>query len=221
MTKKNEMTKNKLQTGSRKYQKNLSELNSSNRLLKIMMIAVCAAPMLCLLYFYLLGWNLYHDKPLSLVYGLVMGIGGLITLAVGTYLTYRYRLQKHAKRVARFDFVLLTAWVLLIGTFFSYLSSAIYQPGFSDIVTLVAIVIVAPLAAIALPKLSKIGSLVFGVVALIAITLEGTMFSSMIEARGDNVWTVSLPIFLGFLSNTFAAVILLRRFYNASQAHKN
>jgi hypothetical protein len=221
MTKKNEMTRNKLQTAGQKRQKNLSESNNSNRLLKIMMIAVCATPLLCLLYFYLLGWNLYHDKPLSLVYGLVMGIGGLITLAVGTYLVYRYRVQKHAKRAVKFDFLLLTSWVLLIGTFFSYLSSAIYQPGFSDIVTFAAIVMIAPLAVIVLPKSSKIGSLVFGAVALIALTIEGTMLSSMIEAKGDDIWTVSLPIFLGLLSNAFAAVILLHRFYTALQAGKS
>lgn len=163
---------------------------------------------------------MYHYKPLSLVYGLVMGIGGLITLAVGAYLAYRYRVQRHAKRVVRFDFVLLTSWILLIGTFFSYLSSAIYQPGFSDIVTLAVIVMVAPLAVVVLPKLSKVGSLVFGVVAVIVMTLEGTMFSSMIEASGNNIWTVALPIFLGLLSNTFAAVILLHRFYTALQAGK-
>lgn len=212
------MTGNKLQTAGQKRQKNLSESNDTSRLLKIMMIAVCAAPLLCLLYFYLLGWNLYHDKPLSLVYGLVMGIGSLTALTAGAYLAYR--VQRHAKRVVRFDFVLLTSWILLIGTFFSYLSSAVYQPGFSDIVTLAAIVMIAPLAVIVLPKSSKIGSLVFGAVALIALTIEGTMFSSMIEAKGDNIWTVSLPIFLGLLSNAFAAVILLSRFYAALQAHK-
>lgn len=204
----------------RKSQKGLLSPGASSQLLKIMMIAVCAVPLLCLLYFYLLGWNLYHYKPLSLVYGLVMGIGGLITLAVGAYLAYRYRVQRHAKRVVRFDFVLLTSWILLIGTFFSYLSSAIYQPGFSDIVTLAVIVMVAPLAVVVLPKLSKVGSLVFGVVAVIVMTLEGTMFSSMIEASGNNIWTVALPIFLGLLSNTFAAVILLHRFYTALQAGK-
>lgn len=196
----------------KKKQKRQRRGDGVNRSLKIMMIAVCAVPLLCLLYFYLLGWNLYHDKPLSLVYGLVMGIGSLTALTAGAYLAYRYRVQRHAKRVVRFDFVLLTSWVLVIGTFFSYLSSAIYQPGFSDIVTLAAIVMIAPLAVIVLPKSSKIGSLVFGAVALIALTIEGTMFSSMIEARGDNIWTVSLPIFLGLLSNAFAAVIFAASF---------
>ncbi len=206
---------------NKKKQKRQQRGGGADRSLKIMMIAVCVIPLLCVLYFYLLAWNLYHDKSLMTVYGLVMGIGSLVVFGIGAFLVYRYIQQRRAKQKTRFDYVLLLSWLLLIGTFFSYLSSAIYQPGFSDIVMLIAIVMIAPLAVIVSPQSSKIGSLMFGVFALIVIALEGTMFSSMIEASGDSIWTVSLPIFLGLLSNTFAAVILLRRFYTALQAHKN
>lgn len=206
---------------NKKKQKRQRRGGGADRSLKIMMIAVCVIPLLCVLYFYLLGWNLYHDKSLMTVYGLIMGIGSLVVFGIGAFLVYRYIQQRCAKQKTRFDYVLLLSWLLLIGTFFSYLSSAIYQPGFSDIVMLIAIVMIASLAVIVLPQSSKIGSLMFGVFALIVIALEGTMFSSMIEASGDSIWTVSLPIFLGLLSNTFAAVILLRRFYTALQAHKN
>jgi len=187
---------------------------------KAVTVWACVAMLVYLLYFYLLGWNLYHDKPLSVVYGLIMGMGVLAVLAVGAYLMYTYQAQKHTGRAVRFDFLLLVSWVLLIATFFSYLSSAVYKSGFSDIVTLAAIVMIAPIAVVVLPKSSKIISLLFGLVALTVVTLEGTMIAAVTTASGDNIWTVALPIFLGLLSNIFAAVVLLSRFYTALQAHK-
>lgn len=177
-----------------------------------MMIAVCAVPLLCLLYFYLLGWNLYHDKSLSAVYGLVMGIGFLAAAGVSAFLLYKYKAQKRtSKRTGvKFNSTLLASWVLLIATFFSYLSSAVYGPGFSNIVTLALAVMAAPLAAIVLPKTSRIGSLVFGVIALLVITLEVAMIAST-DTMGDGVWTVGLPSWLGLAANVFAAAVLFGR----------
>ena len=114
------------------------------------------------------------------------------------------------KRVVGFDLALLASWMLLIATFFSYLSSAVYKAGFSDIVTLAFAVMVAPLAGIVLPKTSRIGSLVFGGVALLVVTLEITMATTA-SATGDSMWTVALPSWLGLASNIFAAVVLLSR----------
>ena len=175
------------------------------------MIAVCALPLISLLYFYLLGWNLYHDKPLSEVYGLVMGMGLLVVLGVCAVFFYKYKMQGRAtKRSVGFDSVLFALWMLLIATFFSYLSSAVYKSGFSDIVTLALAVMIAPLAAIVLPKTSKIGSLVFGAIALLVVALEVTMVTTAITT-GDGMWTVALPSWLGFAANIFAAVVLLSR----------
>ena len=183
----------------------------SRRLSKIMMIAVCTLPLLSLLYFCLLGWNLYHDKPLSAVYGLVMGIGFLVALGACAILFYTYKVQRRVtKREVRFDSVLLASWMLLIATFFCYLSSAVYKAGFSDIVTLVFAVMVAPLAAIVLPKTSKIGSSVFGVIALLVVTLEIAMVTTA-STTGDGVWTVALPSWLGLAANIFATVVLFSR----------
>ena len=176
-----------------------------------MMIAVCTLPLLSLLYFCLLGWNLYHDKPLSAVYGLVMGIGFLVALGACAILFYTYKVQRRVtKREIRFDSVLLASWMLLIATFFSYLSSAVYKAGFSDIVTLALVVMVAPLAAIVLPKTSRIGSLVFAVIALLVATLEITMITTA-STIGDGVWTVALPSWLGLAANIFAVIVLWRR----------
>lgn len=187
------------------------KIQFSRRLSKIMMIAVCALPLLSLLYFCLLGWNLYHDKPLSEVYGLVMGVGFLVALGVCAALFYVHKMQRHAiKRAIRFDSALLASWMLLIATFFSYLSSAIYKAGFSDIVTLALVVMIAPLAAIVLPKTSRIGSLVFAVMALLVVTLEITMVATA-STTGDGVWTVALPSWLGLAANIFSAVVLLSR----------
>lgn len=197
---------------ARKNQRNASISDNTNRSLKIMMIAVCAVPLLCLLYFYLLGWNLYHDKSLSAVYGLVMGIGFLAAAGVSAFLLYKYKAQKRtSKRTGvKFNSTLLASWVLLIATFFSYLSSAVYGPGFSNIVTLALAVMAAPLAAIVLPKTSRIGSLVFGVIALLVITLEVAMIAST-DTMGDGVWTVGLPSWLGLAANVFAAAVLFGR----------
>ena len=176
-----------------------------------MMIAVCTLPLLSLLYFCLLGWNLYHDKPLSAVYGLVMGIGFLVALGVCAILFYTYKVQRRVtKREVRFDSVLLASWMLLIATFFCYLSSAVYKAGFSDIVTLALVVMVAPLAAIVLPKTSKIGSSVFGVIALLVVTLEIAMVTTA-STTGDGMWTVALPSWLGLAANIFATVVLFSR----------
>lgn len=211
MSKKNENIGSGHQANVRTNHRKSAVLNATNKSLKIMMIAACTLPLLSLLYFYLLGWNLYHDKPLSVVYGLVMGIGFLVALGVCAILFYTYKVQRRAtKRAVRFDSVLLASWMLLIATFFSYLSSAVYKAGFSDIVTLALVVMVAPLATIVLPKTSKVSSLVFGVVALLVVTLEMTM-ATMANTAGDGVWTVALPSWLGLAANIFAAVVLLSR----------
>lgn len=212
MTKKNSNMRSKRQIESLKNQTESSVSDGVSRSLKIVMIAVCVISLACLLYFCLLGWNLYHDKSLSAVYGLVMGLGFLAALGVSSFLFYRYKVQKRASKriVVRFNFTLLASWVLFIATFFSYLSSAVYGPGFSNIVTLALAVIAAPLAVIVLSRASKIGSLVFGVMALLIMTLEVTMIAST-NAMGDGVWTVGLPSWFGLAANVFAAAILFGR----------
>lgn len=184
-----------------------------DRSLKIMMIAVCVIPLFCVLYFYLLGWNLYHDKSLMTVYGLVMGIGSLAAVGISALLVYRYVQQRRAKRNTRFDYVLLLSWLLLIATFFSYLSSNVYGLGFSNI-TPAFIVMIAPLALVILRKTSNIGSLVFGVITLLATMLEVIMIFSMASVSRDAIWTVALPSWLGLFANVFAVVALFARLYH-------
>jgi hypothetical protein len=68
----------------------------------------------------------------------------------------------------------------------------------------------APLALIVLPRTSKIGSLVFGVIALLITTFEVTMIASK-NIAGDGIWTVGLPSWLGLAANVFAAAVLFGR----------
>jgi len=212
MTKKNSNMRSKGKIESPKNQTSSSVSGSVNRSLKTVMLAVCVIPLVCLLYFYLLGRNLYHDKSLSAVYGLVMGLGFLVALGVGAFLLYRYEAQKRTSKRAgvKFNSTLLASWVLLIALFFSYLSSAVYGPGFSNIVTLALAVMAAPLALIVLPRTPKIGSLVFGVIALLIMTLEVAMIAST-NTMGDGVWTVGVPSWLGLAANVFAATVLFTR----------
>lgn len=204
--------RSKRQIESLKNQTSSSVSGSVNRSLKTVMTAVCVIPLVCLLYFCLLGWNLYHDKSLLVVYGLVMGLGFLAALGVSAFLLYRYEVQKRTSKQTgvKFNSTLLASWVLLIATFFSYLSSAVYGPGFSNIVALALAVMAAPLALIVLPRTFKIGSLVFGVIALLIMTLEVAMIAST-DTMGESVWTVGLPSWLGLAANVFAAAVLFGR----------